>query len=183
MAVTSLIGQESFSKISLSGFTVNLTQSNQFSIKLDTTIEVKRIIENDTLYIGVIDQTGPVPKSTMSINVDKLSYLELQNSKLVMESPITVDTLNVELGCSFGTLKVNAKTLSITAGAATQFTIEGKAEHLTCDVGGASNLFGSNFIANQGDLAAAGYSRLFVNAKEVTSLECDGNSYVTNLSK
>ncbi|MDR3118938.1 MAG: DUF2807 domain-containing protein [Mediterranea sp.] len=183
MATTSVVAQESFSRISLSGFTVNLTQSNLYSIETDPNIEVERKVENGTLYIGVIDQTGTVPKSTISISVNELSYLELHNSNLIMESPVIVDTLDIELNSSFGTLKVNAKSLSITVGAGARFSVEGNARQLICNVGAASNLSASKLTANQASLSVVGHSYLTVNAQEVISLECDKTSRVTNVSK
>jgi hypothetical protein len=183
MTATSLVAQESFSKISLSGFMVYLTQSNRFCIEISTDIETERTVEDGKLYIGVVDQTGSIPKGSIYISIDKLSYLELHNSKLVMETSVTVDTLNVELISSFGTLNVNANSLSISVGAGSQFSVEGNTKQLTGEVGGASSLSASKLIADQADLAIAGHSYLYVNAKTVTSLECDKNSHVTNFSK
>jgi len=183
MFAVSLPAQESFSKISLSGFTVNLSQSDQFSIEIDPTYEVEKRVENGTLYIGVIDQTGSVPKSTISISVNELNYLELHNSKLVMDSAITVDFLDVSFSSCLGTLKINANDLSITAEAGAQISAEGSAKHLTCIVGAGSSLSASKLIAGQVKYNAMGHSRLYINAKEVVSSECAENSSVTNLSK
>jgi hypothetical protein len=100
-----------------------------------------------------------------------------------MERPFIVDTLAVELACSSGTLKVNANVLNITAGAATQFSGEGNAQNLTCNVGGASSLSLSKLITDQAELTIMGHSQLYVNAKDVVLLECDKNSHLTNFAK
>ena len=204
MTATSLVAQESFSKISLSGFTVHLTQSDQFSIEANPDFEIEKTVKNDALYIpsysdslgftveriedevlyiGVIDQTGRVPKSTISISVKELRYLSLHNSVLVMDSAITVDSLDVMAACSFGELKVNANYLTITTGAGAQFAATGSAEQLVCNVGGASSLSASKLIADQADIGVMGYSQLYVNAKKVRSLDCAEDSRVIHLAK
>jgi hypothetical protein len=178
-----LAAQESFSKISLSGFLVHSKQSDQFSIETDPQFDVERTVKDGVLYIMVLDQTGAVPKSSASISVNKLSYLSLHNSQLVMDAPITVDTLELALACSFGTLQVNARSLDISAGAAAHFSVVGTTQYLTCIVGAASTLSATQLIADQADLTVTHHSYLYVNAREITSSICDKGSYLKNVAK
>jgi len=183
MATVSLIAQESFSKINLSGFRVYLTQSDVFSIEVNSEREVRRRVRNGVLHLMVLDQTGRVPFGTVTIGVKDLSYLNLHNSELIMDSAITVDELQVTINSTFGTLKVHANSLSVNVGAGAQPSIEGTAKYLNASVGAGSRLNASRLIADQAEIHVMGHSRLTVNAKEIVSSYVAENSCVTNVAE
>jgi len=184
MATVSLVAQESFSKINLSGFRVYLTQSDVFSIEVNSEREVRRRVQNGVLHLMVLDQTGRVPFGTVTIGVKDLSYLNLHNSELIMDSAITVDELQVAINSTMNaTLKVHANSLSVNVGAGAQPSIEGTAKYLNASVGAGSRLNASRLIADQAEIHVMGHSRLTVNAKEIVSKYVAENSRVTNVAE
>jgi len=184
MTTTSLIAQESFSKINLSGFAVNLTQADEFSIEVNSEREVKREVRSGVLHIMVLDQTGRVPFGTVTIGVKDLSYLSLHNSELIMDSAITVDELQVVINSAANaTLKVYANSLTVNVGAGARPSIEGTTKYLNASVGAGSHLNASRLIADQAEIHVMGHSSLTVNAKEIVSSYVAENSRLTNVAE
>ncbi|QIK59876.1 hypothetical protein G7050_08550 [Dysgonomonas sp. HDW5A] len=171
--------QSSFRQLSLSGFKVNLTPSETPSIHLDDSVGIERVVEDGILEIRVLDQTGRVPKSEITIYTDQLNYLSLHNCQLEMASPIIADSLTIVTASSFGTLKINSDYLSVNIGAGSNFKIEGETKFYDCAVGAGSTLQSKNLLAEKATVNAMGYSNLSLNAKEIIKSKVE-NTNVKN---
>lgn len=174
--------QSSFTQFSLSGFKVNLIPSETPSIHLDDSVGIERVVEDGILEIRVLDQTGRVPKSEITIYTDKLNYLSLHNCQLEMTSPIIADSLTLVTASSFGTLKINSDYLSVNIGAGSNFKIEGETKFYDCAVGAGSTLQSKNLLAEKATVNAMGYSNLSFNAKEIIESKVE-NANVKNYNE
>lgn len=177
--ICAVCSQDTFSKISLSGFEVSLIPSDEFSIHIEDSIAIKKVIKGDTLQMVVVDQTGRVPKGSITIYTNKLCFLDLHNCNLVMKEQIICNSLNMITASSFGILNVKANWLAVNIAAGSSFKIEGEAQLFDCAVGGASTLHASDLIVNQANVNVMGYSRLSFNAEEVLDSHIE-NSTVQN---
>ncbi len=174
--------QSSFTQLSLSGFKVNLIPSETPSIHLDDSVGIERVVEDGILEIRVLDQTGRVPKSEITIYTDKLNYLSLHNCQLEMTSLIIADSLTLVTASSFGTLKINSDYLSVNIGAGSNFKIEGETRFYDCAVGAGSTLQSKNLLAEKATVNAMGYSNLSFNAKEIIESKVE-NANVKNYNE
>lgn len=174
--------QSSFTQFSLSGFKINLIPSETPSIHLDDSVGIERVVEDGILEIRVLDQTGRVPKSEITIYTDKLNYLSLHNCQLEMTIPIIADSLTLVTASSFGTLKINSDYLSVNIGAGSNFKIEGETKFYDCAVGAGSTLQSKNLLAEKATVNAMGYSNLSFNAKEIIESKVE-NANVKNYNE
>ncbi|MBF0575116.1 GIN domain-containing protein [Dysgonomonas sp. GY617] len=172
--------QDTFSKISLSGFRVNLIPSEIFSIQLEDSLGIEQEIEDGILEIRVLDQRGRVPKGSITIYTNKLDYLSLHNCQLVMDAPLENDSLTLITGSSFGALKIKSNYLSANIAAGSRFEIEGTTKYYDCAVGAGSALKSSNLLADKAAINAMGYSNVVLNAKEIIRSEVK-NANVKNI--
>lgn len=177
-----LCAQEDLSKLSLSGFKVNLVPSHESSIKYHDNVEIKTTVKNGITEILVIDQRGKVPKSEITIYTDNLSYLDLHNCSLVMESVLKTDSLKFIANCSFGTLKINSDYFDINTGGGAQMKVEGKAKSMDCAVGAGSNLNADKLHVDNARVHAMGHSSLKLNADNL-EIEKQENATIKNVNK
>lgn len=180
ISLFSIQAQSNFSKISLSGFRVNLIPSEVFSIQLEDSLGIEKILENDVLEITVLDQRGRVPKGNITIFFVDLKQLSLHNCQLAMEAPIVIDSLSLITASSFGTLKIKSNYLSVNIAAGSRIDIEGETKYYDCAVGAGSTLQSSKLLADKAAVNAMGYSNLVLNAKEIIESKVE-NANVNNI--
>lgn len=171
--------QDDFSKISLSGFKVNLIPSEKFSFEVKDSLEIETEVENDILEVIVIDQTGRVPKGEITVYYKSLTYLSLHNCQINIDVPMNSDSLELVTASSFGVFKINSDYFSVNIGAGSNLTIEGKTNLYDCAVGAGSTLQSSKLFAEKANINVMGYSNLSFNAKEVINSNIE-NSNVKN---
>ncbi len=179
LPILSISAQETFSKFNFSGYRVVIVPSDTFRVDVINKFEAKQEVTKDGIFtLMVLDQTGQVPKDTVYVYTNKLEYLNIHNSELVMSSPIKSDSLEVGLACAFGELLVDSEYFKITAGAGARFTVKGETTVLDCGVGAASHIGLRNLKAKKAIVDLMGHSGLTINAEEVTIKRVEKSSFV-----
>lgn len=167
----------------ISGLQVTLKQSGYFSVEYaDPSFKdkVESTLRGDTLIILVVDQTGPVPKSSITIYTNKIHYLSLHNSKLVCPELIMTDSIDVNLTASIGNLKIKANSLKANADAGASLKAEGDVELFEGSVGGFGKLNAKDLLSTQAKVYSYGHSNLDYNSRETILIDKDEYSKVNN---
>lgn len=179
--MTYVKAQESQTKLYLSGFEITLIPSDEFRIVRHDDFEVSRETVDGVLEIGILDQTGKVPKGSITLYAHKPESLRIHNCKLVMDKPLDVDSLDFIADSSVGELKVKAEYLSVNTGAGSNITVKGKTNFFNCESGAGANLDASALKAKAGNVDVRGAGTATVNIKKVKELYTEpGKSYYVN---
>ncbi len=123
------------------GYKVVLIRADTFRVEVENPELGMQKLENGTLSFTLKDTNGPMPKGKVCIYSNDVRRISMIYSELKADQPFAVDSLSVSLAAgSRGAMNVKARYLQVSAGAGSQFTLEGETDVLDCTTKGNSHV-------------------------------------------
>lgn len=124
-----------------SGYKVVLVPSDTFRVEVENPDLGIQELKDGTLSFTLKDANGPMPKGKVCIYTNDVRRISMTCSELKADQPFAVDSLSVSLAAgSRGAMNVKARYLQVSAGAGSQFTLEGETDVLDCTTKGNSHV-------------------------------------------
>lgn len=161
----------------LSGYEVIIIPSDVFRIERDLSIETEQKVKRDTLCLNVIDQTGPIPKSKVTIYAPRIHGLNLHNCKFDCVMPADVERFTLYLASATGRLSVNSVHFKCNAGAGAILQLEGTANNAVFEVGAAAQVNARGMKVKEGNVHVIGYSSLSTSIGKLWVKQVENASY------
>ncbi|MHA6248622.1 head GIN domain-containing protein [Pontibacter sp. CAU 1760] len=166
------------------GFTVELTQGNKESLRLEADENllpnIKTEVRNGVLHIyndkGITNHKG----MKAYITLRELKRVDVGGGvKVIGKSTFKTNTLDLEMGgASKVMLDIAVKELKTEISGASKLELTGRADRVDMELSGASKVEAADLEAKHVKLEASGASKLKVFAKESLDIEASGASAV-----
>lgn len=174
LAVSSCLfsfGQEKFTRFHFSGYEVVIVPSETFSMDVKNPKLGTQKADGNSFRLEIIDQKGRMPKDTVIIHTNKIDFLYLHNSVLVMDDCLVTDSLKLSALSSSGSVNVKSDYLKINLAAGSGIKASGEAKCFVGNIRAASHLNAKSLVVDNAEIEAVAHSTVTVNAKKIIRLD------------
>ena len=166
------------------GFTVELTQGNKESLRLEAEENlldnIKTEVRNGVLHI--YNEDGVTTKKGMKayITIQELNSMDISGGvKVIGKSPFRSDALKLDLsGASNVKLDIDTKEMKADLSGASKIELVGKADEVDMNLSGASKVEAADLQAKRVKVEASGASKVKLYATESLDIDASGASFV-----
>ena len=166
------------------GFTVELTQGNKESLRLEAEenllSNIKTEVRNGVLHIYNEDGVTSSKDMKAYITIQELNSMEISGGvKVIGKSPFRSDALKLDLsGASNVKLDIDTKELKADMSGASKVELTGKAGEVDMNLSGASKVEAADLQAKNVKVEASGASKVKLYATESLDIDASGASFV-----